>query len=112
MAVIISLHIFWAWKLTLATVNLIYIGIIFWQETYLLTIKSIHVVSDQRNFFFVEKNESLIPITITNDSTITRFLMVLRFKFPGERFARSCMIFPDSLTSQDYRRLLVMIRMR
>lgn len=47
---------------------------------------------------------------LIGDSTVTRFVCVLRFKFPGHFFLTSSIIFFDSLSNDEYRRLLMLLR--
>jgi hypothetical protein len=48
---------------------------------------------------------------LRGDSIVTRFVIVLRFELPSRFGAKSCVIFPDSLQAQEYRKLLVILRM-
>ncbi len=50
-------------------------------------------------------------VVLRGDSTVTTLLSVLRFQLPQRYFCQSCLIFRDALTADDYRRLLVALRM-
>jgi len=47
------------------------------------------------------------PAQLLGESTVTRFVCVLRFAFLIEKTKRSCLVFNDSLTRDEYRKLLV-----
>lgn len=44
------------------------------------------------------------------DTTVTPFVIVLRLKFEQYKLAQSLLIFPDSLSKQDFHRLRVLLR--
>lgn len=48
---------------------------------------------------------------LCGDSTVTHLVSVLRFKAPVARATFSSVIFSDSLPNDEYRRLLVLLRM-
>lgn len=48
---------------------------------------------------------------LRGDSTITNLVCVLRFNMPGRRTPLVCIVFRDALSSDDYRRLVGVIRM-
>ena len=49
------------------------------------------------------------PAVLLPDSTITRWVSILRFKIPGQEKVRSCIVFRDSLVPDAYRRLVMRV---
>lgn len=48
---------------------------------------------------------------LSGDSTITRWVSILRFRTLPSGKIKSCVVFQDSLDKQAYRRLMMMVRM-
>ncbi len=48
---------------------------------------------------------------LRGDSTVTQWISVLRFQIPQQYKPKTCIIFRDSLEPDEYRRLLVILRM-
>ena len=47
---------------------------------------------------------------LCGESTVTQWVSILRFQIREGAYKRSCVIFRDMLTGDDYRRLLVLLR--
>lgn len=47
---------------------------------------------------------------LCGSSTLTRFVCIMRFKIKGEKFKRSCIIFKDTISSNQFRQLMVYSR--
>ena len=51
-------------------------------------------------------------VDVLPDSTVLAWLVVLRYRLPGKRFADTCLILADSMPDDDFRRLRVWLRWR
>jgi hypothetical protein len=60
--------------------------------------------------WFLRDNSGFIAVDLLGESTITAFVCVLRFKPPGSTKKRTCVVFNDALSHDDYRRLTVQLR--
>lgn len=55
--------------------------------------------------------DEIYAATLCGDSTVTSVVSALRFQVSGQWRQRSCIIFRDSLEQDQYRRLLVVLKM-
>jgi hypothetical protein len=60
--------------------------------------------------WFLRDKQGVLSVELLGESTITGFASVLRFKSVDSGKKRSCVVFNDALTSDDYRRLIVQLR--
>ncbi len=98
----------------------LYILFIFWRDGFLKSkqaIISLHKQTD--GSWLVQTRTACYQQTqLRGDSTVTRWVSVLRFQVVGRRFPLSCIIFRDSLTANQeasvssnvYRQLLLNVK--
>jgi hypothetical protein len=102
--VILNLPVFWWMKLILVFFVLMYGGKIFLNQREIL------------GFSFDEKGwnlllrEGKISVLLANDSTVTRWVSVLRFSVEGKWLKKSCLVWWDSVSRDEYRKLIVAAR--
>lgn len=53
--------------------------------------------------------DKIYEAELCGDSTVTRFITILRFRLANHFFVQSCIIFPDSLPADRYRQLLILL---
>ncbi|OGT38112.1 MAG: hypothetical protein A3F11_10840 [Gammaproteobacteria bacterium RIFCSPHIGHO2_12_FULL_37_14] len=63
------------------------------------------------NHWILHTPAHVFSATLCGDSTATPWVSVLRFNIPGQFWKKSCVIFPDALSRDAYRKLLVVLRM-
>jgi hypothetical protein len=59
----------------------------------------------------IERNNILTEASLQGDSIVTGYVSILRFRIVGSRRTLSCVIFRDALQMDEYRQLLVILRM-
>lgn len=64
---------------------------------------------DAESLTLTTSNKTFL-VQLLGESTITRRICILRFIIPGNRIKGSCVIFQDSVTPQQFRRLLVLLQ--
>lgn len=72
--------------------------------------KQWQAIGHDANGWYLNKAGSLIPIVPSGDSTLTSIVSIIRFKQDKKRLKQSCIIFKDSLSDDNYRRLLVRMK--
>jgi hypothetical protein len=85
---------------------------LFWSKGLLRgrdAITELQVASDKRFRFY--QAGKLHEASLLGDSTVTGWISVLRFKMSGKRFPVSCVILNDSLPADQYRQLLLILKM-
>jgi hypothetical protein len=60
--------------------------------------------------WLLQMREGEIEGTLLGDSTITRWVSILRFRITNSYRPLSCIIFSDALTKYSYRKLFVQIK--
>lgn len=88
------------------------VSIIFYGQ-YLFTLarqKVRLVYTSEGKWLFEDKNITLEG-TLRGDSTVTPYVSVLRWQINGQKSVKNLIIFRDSLSKNDYRQLMVIIRM-
>lgn len=91
--------------------NVIYTMYIFWTHGLLKSAQSINAIrylSDRTWLITTAKNHYVGELC--GDSTITRWVSVLRFKQPDRWQKQSMVLFRDALAPLQYRQLLVQLR--
>ena len=73
------------------------------------SVQSIQMIEDKK--WRVSFRNVVMTGELLGDSTVTSYLSVLRFKFDDRRYPVSCIVFRDSLPKDQYRDLIVTIRM-
>lgn len=79
---------------------------------YLSSRQSIKAIQFDRTLkrWMVYTNADTYSTTLCGDSILTTWVMVLRFRLPNRWWPISCLIFKDSLTSQQFRELAILLR--
>lgn len=111
-AIIWSWPIFWGYRGLTVILVIVYGGFIMRQFVLLInnrSIKAIHYQNDRQ--WLVHTNAGDYFAKVLGSSTVTNLVSVLRFKVMGKQKVYSCVIFFDSLSTEDYRRLVVQLRM-
>lgn len=98
-------------KLPLLLALTAYMTWVFWHYGLLkapLSIQCLRHVSDRQWVVVTRDNE--VEAEICGDSTVTRWVSVLRFRVGGRKRPISCIVFNDSLAQDQYRKLMVAVR--
>ncbi|OAI50025.1 hypothetical protein AYO45_00145 [Gammaproteobacteria bacterium SCGC AG-212-F23] len=66
--------------------------------------------SDENGWYFSSHDVDFFAVDIMGESTLTRWLSVLRFQIAGEKSKQACVIFKDSIATNDYRKMLAILR--
>lgn len=105
MAIVCYLSFAWIIKIALILLALIYGGLAFHQQLQWQAIKH-----DENGWWLKHAGQEW-NVEMSGDSTITGYVLVLRFNIPGKRWKKSCVIFRDAVVSHDiYRQLIVRLR--
>lgn len=110
LVIVASINLRWEAKLALAVSVLIYSGWIAGRYGLLISKQAIVKLVLNSNGWAIGKAQSLDLAQVCGDSTVTTWVSVLRFKVAKKRAKQTCVIFRDSLGSEQYRRLLVALR--
>jgi hypothetical protein len=106
------LPVTWLMKLGLVVLLCIYIGLIVWQHGLLRSQNAIFRIKRLENGkWLLQTREKVYEGRIDCSSTITRWVMILRFAIPDCYGFKSCIIFCDSLDKNQFRELIVRTRM-
>ena len=98
-------------KLNVLLLVAVYGGILIWHFGLLKakdSIIRIRRLSDGK--WQVQSNQKIYEAILKGDSTVTTAISVLRFQANNKRWPITCVIFPDSLPQDVYRRMLVALR--
>lgn len=89
-----------------------YGGYIFWQYGILQGMYSIVGLRHQSDgLWLLKARYDGFTAELMGDSTVTRWVSVLRFRIPKRFSKKTCILFYDSLPEGQYRELLVRLRM-
>ena len=108
--VTISLSFTWWQKLILFFAIILYC--IYFSYFYVFlqakqSIFSIKLLDEKTNHWLLFTKQGSYQAALRGDSTVTRWVSVLRFQLINARFKRyACVIFPDSLKHEHYQTLL------
>ncbi|EKD70222.1 MAG: hypothetical protein ACD_46C00598G0003 [uncultured bacterium] len=108
--IIFLLPLLWMQAILFITV-IIYGGGAMWRYGLLRSknsIISVRQTNDEK--WLVTTNSNQYQAEILGDSTVTQYVSVLRFKIENHSLLLSCIIFRDSLKSDQYRQMMVAIR--
>lgn len=61
--------------------------------------------------WILHTNKKTYHAKLSGDSTVTSLVSILRFRIPSRLFKKTCIILSDSLHPDDYRRLLIALKM-
>lgn len=89
-----------------------YGGYIFWRYGLLMHSYSIGRIKSSNDEYYISNRISTYSVELLGDSTLTRWVSILRFKRLGHRTKHSCIVFNDSLDRDNYRSLIVRAKMR
>lgn len=100
------------YKLFIVLSTLAYAGIIAHQFVFLRAKRAlVNLISIESNELkLIDLKGKIIQARLRGDSTVSRWVSILRFDIPGERFAKTCIIFRDAIPANDYRQLLVYLK--
>jgi hypothetical protein len=99
-------------KLAGSLLLLSYGGYLFWYQGLLQgkqVITALQPMGDHR--WLVSQSEQKVEATLLGDSTVTNWVAILRFRLLNRRRAVSCVVFKDALKPEQYRQLLVILRL-
>lgn len=109
--IVASLSMSLLWKFLIGLVISIYSGKLIWQFGLLQTkhaIRALRCYSNGR--WQVHTPHQIYDAILRKDSTVTPVITILRFQIPKKRLPISCVVLPDSLPTNLYRRLRVVVR--
>jgi hypothetical protein len=90
----------------------VYGGHILWQFGFLRSKQSIvSIRRDSEGRWLLCTNNNVQVAELSGDSTVTGWVSVLRFYVHKRLSPKSCIVFRDSLPHDQYRKLLVVLRM-
>lgn len=111
--IVLSLSIPVWLKLLGALLWLGYGGRLIWQIGLLKgrqSVISMRLLHDGK--WLVQTNQAQYKAELRGDSTVTGWVSVLRFRLPRQPMPISCVLFRDSLGLDDYRKMMVVTRIR
>lgn len=111
MVIVLTLPLEWWIKLIGLLCLFLYGGRILWQFGLLRSkhsIISIRHHSDGR--WLLHTHKKVYEAELRGDSTVTGWVSILRFRILKRFWPKSCVVFRDSLRTDDYRKLLVVLR--
>lgn len=71
------------------------------------SVKALRYTGDGWKLFLRDR---VLDAALSGDSTVTRWVCILRFSIPDRRWKYACVIFRDAMTKEAYRRLVVEVR--
>ena len=98
-------------KLVIVLALTSYLGWATWKYCLLqaaTSILALRFISDKK-WVLLTRTEELEAVLL-GDSTITRWVAILRFSIDGQRTPVSCILFADALTADEYRSLVATAR--
>jgi hypothetical protein len=95
------------YKLLLVLFSLSYGGWILFWHAFNNPVKQL-IFHD--NDWWIRSSRETQVIQVLGETTLTRWMTVLRYKKPETRIKQTCLIFSDSVEKDQYRRLLVTLR--
>lgn len=99
-------------QLLLLFFSLSYGGYLFWRYALLKHPQSIVKIShDNQSWIFHNRKQSF-PVKLSGNTTLSFLVCIICFSTTGHRFLDSCVIFNDSLSNNDFRRLRVAIKFK
>lgn len=98
------------WQAMLAIITLGYGAKIGWQYGLLRGQHAITGLMLDDSGWWLQTREGLHPANLCGDSTVTLAVCILRFKITFLSQKQTCLVFPDSLPADAYRRLIVQVR--
>lgn len=102
----------WA-KVIGIVVTAIYGASILWQYVLLRNRNSIIKMKRQEDGqWLIHTNSGKYETQLCGDSTVTAMVSILRFRSPKSFWRKTAIVFRDSLTKEQYRELLVTLRMQ
>lgn len=105
-AIILLLPIGMVWRILLETAIVIY-GLNL-MRGHLSLIRLKYMGSGK---WLLQTSKRVVEGEILGDSTVTSLVSVLRFRLYGQYLTRSCVLFRDSLLPDQYRQLMIILRM-
>ena len=67
----------------------------------------IRIQQQNKNQWILHTQKEIYSGEICGQSTVTHCILILRFRIPKHFFAKTCVIFPDSLKRDQFRELLM-----
>lgn len=95
-------------KFILAGISISYCYFIL--KKYILLQSGISIVSllyQQKSGWILGSRSQHFNATLLGSSTVTRWVSIMRFKVKEKKFPVNCIIFRDSLSESDYRKLIL-----
>ena len=90
----------------------VYGGMMIWRYGLLRSKHSILSLSYQSDGrWHLHTKNAVYVAQLRGDSTVTHLVAILRFQVTNQYWPQSCLVFRDSLERDEYRRLLVVLRM-
>lgn len=109
-AIVLTLPPFPLKKTLLFTIIFSYGGYLFWNSVLLQGGYAILRLSYGPDGWYLQDRIKTQQAELCGESTITRFLSILRFTVPGRRRKRTCLVFKDAIGQEYYRQLIVILR--
>lgn len=109
--IILSVPLILPLKLFILGILFIYIGSIMWRYVFLLSRHSIMGIRRcDEGDWYVQTKGRIYKAALCGDSTLTTFVSILRFRIQGQFWPKSSIVFRDSLGEDQYRHLLVLLK--
>ncbi len=109
--VLLYIKCFWLFKLFLLLLVLAYAWFVLKQQGLLQKQDAIQSITKDQKHWVVKTKQGEFLTELLGDSTITAFVSLLRLKSLHSNQIYTTLIFPDSLEFDQYRKLLVVLRM-
>jgi toxin CptA len=101
------------WQCALLAAVLITYGVsIFWRFALMKAETSVTAIrKNDGGSWLLTTRGGTMEAALRGDSTVTNFISILRFDVPGKKRPIASIIFRDSMSADDYRRLVGALRM-
>lgn len=109
--VFLYINVFWVFKIILLALTTLYSYSVLKQQGLLQHDEAILCLTKDNKYWLVKTKQGEHQAELLGDSTVSSFASLLRLKSLQTNQIYTTLIFPDSLEFDQYRKLLVVLRM-
>lgn len=109
--IIMTLSIYWLWKALIMISSFLYSAWIIYRHGFLLSPHSIQILSYEKKSWHIQIEGRKYEVALIGESTVSSVVCILCFYVLEKRKRISCVILPDSLLPDQYRSLLVLVKL-
>lgn len=109
--VVLTLDVYWIWRAAGIFSVLLYGWCLLWSKGLLKSQYAIRVLRYTQDGWRLYTGTQSFSATLKGDTTITRWVSILRFRVANKTFPMSVVVFHDALEANQYRQMVVALRM-